>query len=309
MDFDFDAAARLPPNIHFGTSSWKYPGWKGQVYLRDYGSKRQFEKQCLQEYAEFPWFSSVGLDSTYYRPPNRDYLSLMAANVSPKFKWLPKVWDQITIDIYPRGLKYGEKSGRENENFLNPAVFRELFLAPFVAEDVRRHTGPFIFQFQPMWRTDSLSRDRFLDRLDAFFAGLPTNFRYAVELRNPEMLTPRYFGILNEYGATHCFNHWGGMPPLVVQMRAAAAAGGLQANWYVARLLTPLGLGYKQSVERFSPYERLGQVQPQMRSDVLRLARRALDRGAEAWILVNNRIEGNAPQTIDALGRAIVAGL
>jgi uncharacterized protein YecE (DUF72 family) len=233
----------------------------------------------------------------------------MTNDIPLKFKWISKVLDQLTIERYPRGRKYGDKAGKENENFLNPVLFRELFLAPFVADEVRRHTGPFVFQFQPMWRTDSQARDRFFDRLDAFFAGLPTTFRYAVELRNPELLTPRYFGILNEHGATHCFNHWGGMPPLVEQMRAAAAAGGLQANWYVARLLTPLGLGYKQSVERFSPYERLGEAQPQMRSDVLRLARRALDRGAEAWILVNNRIEGNAPQTIDALGRAIVAGL
>ena len=26
--FDFDAAAALPENILFGTSSWNYPGWQ-----------------------------------------------------------------------------------------------------------------------------------------------------------------------------------------------------------------------------------------------------------------------------------------
>jgi len=166
-----------------------------------------------------------------------------------------------------------------------------------------------LLQFQPLWSTTTLAVKEFLDRLEGFLAGLPSDFRYAVELRTPQALTPRYFGILNDHGASHCFNHWGGMPPLVVQMRAAAAGGGIKADWYVARLLTPLGVGYTQSVDRFAPYERLQEVQPQMRRDVLRLARRAMDRNAEAWILVNNRIEGNAPQTIDALGRAIVADL
>jgi uncharacterized protein YecE (DUF72 family) len=174
---------------------------------------------------------------------------------------------------------------------------------------VRPKTGPFLLQFQPLWSATPLVVDGFLDRLEAFFSALPNDFRYAVELRTPQALTPRYFGILNDHGASHCFNHWGGMPPLVEQMRAAAAGGGIDAKWYAARLLTPLGVGYTESVDRFAPYERLQQVQSGMRRDVLRLARRALDRGAEAWILVNNRIEGNAPQTIDALGRAIVADL
>lgn len=309
MDFDLGAAARLPPNIHFGTSSWKYPGWKGSVYLNEYRSKRQFEQECLEEYVEFPWFSCVGLDSTYYSPPSTDYLRLLSSNVSSDFKWLSKVWDRITIPRYSGAKRHGDKSGKSNPDFLDPVIFRDLFLAPFYAPDVRPRTGPFLLQFQPQWTATPLTVDAFLDRLEAFLSGVPNDFRYAVELRTPQALTPRYFGILNDHGASHCFNHWGGMPPLVDQMRAAASGGGIDADWYAARLLTPLGVGYTESVGRFAPYERIQQIQPRMRQDVLRLARRAMDRDAEAWILVNNRIEGNAPQTIDALGRAIVADL
>lgn len=96
------------------------------------------------------------------------------------------------------------------------------------------------------------------------------------------------------------------MPPLVEQMRAAADAGGLEANFYVSRLLTPIGLAYADAVARFSPYDRLQEEQPAMRRDVLRLARRAIERDVEAFILVNNRLEGNSPRSIEALGRMIM---
>jgi hypothetical protein len=39
----------------------------------------------------------------------------------------------------------------------------------------------------------------------------------------------------------------------------------------------------------------------------VRLAKRALERKVKVYILVNNRAEGNAPQTIDAIGRMIAA--
>ena len=32
-------AARIPPLVRFGTSTWNYPGWRGLVYHRDYGPK------------------------------------------------------------------------------------------------------------------------------------------------------------------------------------------------------------------------------------------------------------------------------
>jgi hypothetical protein len=89
-------------------------------------------------------------------------------------------------------------------------------------------------------------------------------------------------------------------------MRAAAAAGGLRADFYVSRLLTPLGLPYAEAVARFQPYDRLQAEQSDMRRDVVRLARRAIERDVEAFILVNNRLEGNSPSTIDALGRLII---
>ena len=309
MEFDLEAAARLPTSIRFGTSSWKYDGWRGTIYRRDYKGKKDFEARSLEEYADFPWFRCVGLDSSFYRPPSVDSIESMSRQVGPYFKWLPKVWDRITVPCYGRHKRYGDMAGKANPSFLDPVIFRDHFLAPFESSLSAKNTGPFIFQFQASPRMGVPEVTWFLDRLETFLAALAGKVRCGIEVRNPRLLTARYFGILNAHGATHCFNHWGGMPPLIDQMRSSAAAGGLRANWYLCRLLTPLGLSYKQSVNRFSPYDRLQEVQPQMRRDVRRLAMRALERGGEAWILVNNRVEGNSPQTIDAIGRSIVDAL
>src|SRR5664280_1126105 len=49
--------------VFFGGSSWKYQGWLGQIYssdryqVRGKFSAKQFERHCLEEYAE--WFPTV----------------------------------------------------------------------------------------------------------------------------------------------------------------------------------------------------------------------------------------------------------
>ena len=64
---------------------------------------------------------------------------------------------------------------------------------------------------------------------------------------------------------------------------------------------------YQRAVDRFKPYDRLQAPIPGMRRDVVRLARRAIERNVPAFVLVNNRAEGNAPLTVDALGRMLVS--
>jgi uncharacterized protein YecE (DUF72 family) len=63
MEFDRNqlksALSKLAENnIFIGTSSWKYPGWCGQLYdenkyiTRGKFAKSWFERDCLKEYAE-----------------------------------------------------------------------------------------------------------------------------------------------------------------------------------------------------------------------------------------------------------------
>ena len=308
FQFNLDAAASLPPNIRFGTSSWTYPGWQGLIYHREYRNEKELKASCLEEYSSFPWFRTVGIDSTFYGPPRVSTLQRYAEQVPDDFLWVSKVWEEITIPVYARHKRYGDKAGKTNPNFLNSALFIEKVLAPYSEQGLRQKTGPFVFQFQRLGSDYTKPPERFFDKLSAFLEKLPAEFQYAVEVRSPELLTVEYFGLLNNFGATHCFNHWTQMPPLREQMLLAAQAGGLSAPFYVSRILTPHGISYQQAVKRFSPYSKIVEPIPGMRKDLVTLAKRALQREVNAFIIVNNRCEGNAPQTIDAVGQMIVEG-
>ncbi|MDC0358671.1 RNA 2',3'-cyclic phosphodiesterase [Oligoflexia bacterium] len=304
--FDPHAATKVPANILLGCSTWTYPGWKGLVYQKDYKSEKEFKNTCLEEYAVCPLFRTVGIDRTFYAPPTKDLLTQYATMVPDSFRWVSKVWERLTIPKYPAHARYGTQAGKENSDFLNARLFINRMLPAYRSDSVLKHTGPFVFQF-PTINKELLHKIDFLNKLHAFLSALPTDFQYATEIRNPELLGQDYFGVLNTCSATHCFNHWNYMPSLKEQMQRAASAGGLKANFLVARLLTPRGVSYQQAVERFKPYDTLKHPNPTMRQDVVTFAKRAIKRNATAFIIVNNRAEGNSPLTINAISKMLVA--
>jgi uncharacterized protein YecE (DUF72 family) len=306
--FDLEAAKKLPSLLRFGGSSWTYRGWSNIIYHETYKSDKDFNRRCLGEYVRFPWFRTVGIDSAFYTPLSSETLSQYAELVPENFQWVSKVWERITIPKYPGHPRYGRFAGKDNPDFLNAELFQDEVLRPYENPALKGHAGPFVFQF-PTIAASFLAKNDFLVMLRDFLAKLPKDFRYAVELRNPKLLTPDYFQVLNESGVTHCFNHWYIMPSLKEQMVRSAEAGGLQSNFYVARLLTPLGEKYEEAVKMFQPYDTVKTPIPEVRDDVVRLAKRALDRQADAFIIVNNRLEGHSPGTIDAIGRRIVQEL
>jgi len=298
------AVEALPPIIRFGGSSWTYPGWKGLIYHQAYKNEREFRAKSLEEYARCPLFRSVGIDSAFYNPPSEELLIRYAGQLPPGFMWVEKVWERLTIPRYPTHPRYGEERGKVNPDFLNAELFIDAVLKPHRLETVRPHVGPFVFQF-PTVRRDGMGSDEFITRLGEFLRALPRDFRYATEMRNPEFLGPTYFRVLNESGVTHCFNHWHIMPPLVEQMKRAALAGGLVADFYVARILTPLGVSYEGAVKLFEPYDRVKKLNEDMRRDVVRLINRAIERNVDAFIIINNRAEGNSPGTIAAIAEMV----
>src|ERR1022692_2024572 len=106
MSFDRDqmraAVARLAgEGVFIGTSSWKYPGWLGQLYTRDryiwHGrfSESRFERLCLAQYAEV--FKTVCVDAAYYKFPNARFLEGLFSQVPTDFQFAFKVTDRITI--------------------------------------------------------------------------------------------------------------------------------------------------------------------------------------------------------------------
>lgn len=293
--------AALPPQVHFGTSSWTYPGWKGLVYNQDYPATGAGARM-LGEYARWPLFSTVGIDSTFYAPPTPKTLESYAAVLPEGFRCVSKVWDRITVHTFAKARDKA-RGGQPNPDFLNAELFQEAVLGPY-QEHFAGHMGPFAFEFQqvPSGRK-GLDPQQFADALDAFFGRLPRGPQYSVEVRNAEFLVPAYFAVLREHNVAHLFNSWTRMPPIGAQLDLP---GSITADFLVARALLRPGRQYATAVEAFAPYDRVQDENPELRRDLARLAETAVKLRIPAYILVNNRAEGSAPYTVAAVARRLV---
>ena len=68
---------------------------------------------------------------------------------------------------------------------------------------------------------------------------------------------------------------------------------GLTAAFTVLRLLTPLKMSYEVAKKRAEPYTKIVGELPEMRRDTAELVRKAVTENRRAYVLVNNRAEGN----------------
>ena len=291
-------ASALPALIRFGTSTWTYPGWQGLVYHRKY-PKSGASARMLGEYARFPLFRTVGIDSSFYAPPEPKTLQAYAEALPADFPCVSKVWDQVTVHTHAKA-RQPALAGEENPDFLNAELFLRDVLDPY-REHFAGHMGPFVFEFQAI-RHRTFTAQHFADRLDAFFTKLPTDVPYAVEVRNPDFLTPPYFAVLRLHGVGHVFNSWTRMPSIGDQLDLPES---VTAPFIICRALLRPGRAYQQAVERFAPYDRIRERNPELRHDLVRLVDRALEMRIPAWVIVNNRAEGSAPLTITAIARRL----
>jgi uncharacterized protein YecE (DUF72 family) len=287
----------LSPLIHFGTSTWAYEGWQGIVYHKPYPKKR-FKQDCLAEYAAFQYhdeilFRTVGFDFTFYGPPAADLLRHYAAQLPPGFRACSKVWEEVTVPVFPPGLRYRKKAG-PNPRFLDVEYFVEMVLPPF-DEAFRDHAGPFMFEFQ----RSGIEPQDFLPKLDAFLSRLPKRYEYGVEVRTPSLLGPRYYDILKAYGVAHVYNHLYGMPSLSEQHQALGER--FPAPFTIMRLLTPRNMKYHEAVKAYEPYNKIVRPLLDMRKETVTLVNQAVTEQRRAHVLVNNRSEGSAPLTVQAL--------
>jgi uncharacterized protein YecE (DUF72 family) len=131
-----------------------------------------------------------------------------------------------------------------------------------------------------------------------FLATLPTGWRYSVEVRNEEFLVPAYFDVLRKHGVAHVFNSWTRMPPLHKQVEIADA---YTSGFSVVRALLRTGRTYEQAVKLFAPYDRVQDENPGAREAMRKVVERARKRREPAYLFINNRLEGNAPVTIQAV--------
>ena len=287
-------------NVLIGGSSWKYEGWLGQVYSRErylargHFSPRLFQSECLHEYAET--FPTVCGDFAFYQFPTAEFWRKLFGQTPSHFQFAFKVPEQITCKVFPAHPRYGSQGGKENPGFLDAGALQEMFLRPLLP--YRGQTAALIFEFGAFGRRSFAGADEFLARLDPFLAALPPEFRYAVEIRNPEFLSAGYFCCLRSRRVAHVYNAWSRMPEL---RRQIAIPGSVTADFLVCRALLRRGRLYEQAVASFSPYTEVRDPNPEARESMRVLISRARDEKKFLFLFVNNRLEGNAPLTILSL--------
>jgi len=286
--------------VYFGTSSWRYEGWLGQIYtprkylVRGKFSRKKFEAECLREYAAT--FPVVGGDFSFYQFPTADYWSRLFGETPASLRFGLKVPEEITVHTWPSHTRYGTRAGQRNDRFLDAGLFERAF-----AQELNPHrdrVATLMFEFGTFNHQTFERTADFLEPLGGFLTALPAGFRYAVEVRNAELLTPAYFSLLSGHNVAHVFNAWTRMPTLSEQIALPRA---FTADFTVVRALLRKGRAYENAVKMFEPYLNVQEPDPSARDGMRRIVDRAKRVRQPAYLFVNNRLEGNAPQTIEAV--------
>ena len=302
-------APPLPVDIRLGTSSWFFPGWRGLVY-EGLHPQVALSKQGLGAYARIPLLRTVSLDRTFYAPISTVQYQAYARQVPAPFSFVVKapalVCDAVMRDEEGRGRV-------ANPHFLDAGLAAREFVVPCL-EGLGDKAGPLVFQISPLPRGLVEEAPVLVERLAAFFAALPRELGghrplYALELRNAELLTPRLVRMLAGAGVRYCVGLHDRMPEVERQEAALRALDGDAPGPLVVRWNLHRGFLYQAARQRYEPFDRLVDQDPETRRVLARMAVRAFQAGQKVWITANNKAEGCAPLSILELAREIAAGL
>ncbi|MES1942247.1 hypothetical protein T5B8_18503 [Salinisphaera sp. T5B8] len=301
-------AADLPQRLRLGTSSWHFPGWANRVWDRLY-SEKQLSRTGLPAYARHPLFGAVSLDRSFYRPLGVDEYANYADQVPAGFRFVVKAPAQVT-DALVR--QTGGQGVAANPDFLDPELAWRQFVAPASA-GLGDKLGALVFQISPLpgrLLTDigpAIARLRVLLQAVREVESRVPEAVVAVEVRNPQWLTPAFVAALKAHGATYCLGLHPRMPSPDAQLPI------LRQLWpgpFVCRWnLNPShgDYGYEAARERYAPFDQLVDPDPHTRDTLARVIAGTVDHGQPAFVTINNKAEGCAPESVRALAEAVAA--
>ena len=296
----------LPAGLHMGTSSWSFPGWRGLVWREDH-SQAQLARHGLAAYSRHPLMRCVSLDRSFYRPLSASEYATYAAQVPEHFRFIVKapslVCDAVVRGSDGRGLQ-------DNPAFLDPALALSGFAEPAI-EGLGSKIGALVFQLSPLPPSRLARLDMVLDRLGALLAALPQlepiapGAVVAVEVRNPEFLSPAFAGVLKAAGATYCVGLHPRMPPIDEQlpMLRALWPAPLVCRWSLNRKHG--AGGYEDAKGLYEPFDRLQDPDPATRRTLAKVIAATTGAALPVYISVNNKAEGSAPLSVLELAKAV----
>ena len=303
-------AASLPPTLRLGTSSWTYPGWQGLVWEGEH-SDTQLSQHGLAVYAQHPLLRAVSIDRSFYRPLTVSQYQRYAAQVADDFRFVVKAPSLVTDAL----VRTEDGRGRApNPAFLSPDLALSECVEPALA-GLGHKLGALVFQLSPLPLAQLDRMPELLQRLRAMLRALPAltptapDGVIAVEVRDPEWLTPDFAAVLRDTGATYCLGLHPKLPPLPGQLPLLRALwpGPLVCRWNLHPLHGPYG--YADAEALYAPYQRLHHPDPDTRAALAALVASITGRGQTAYITLSNHAEGCAPATVQALAQCVADAL
>jgi uncharacterized protein YecE (DUF72 family) len=148
---------------------------------------------------------------------------------------------------------------------------------------------------------------RLIARIAAFVAALPRDPLYAIEVRDPELVSADFARALATAGAVPCLALHARMPSVDLQAGTlgvnTSAAGPLVVRWNLHA-----GRSYDDAKADYFPFNRIIEEDLPSRTALARLARTTAAAGRDVFITINNKAEGSAPLSVEHLAKAITAG-
>jgi len=296
-----DAARALPSGVYLGTSSWSFAGWAQLVYAGTY-TESQLAKHGLNAYSAHPLLNTVSLDRTFYSPISEADFAAYARQVPADFQFVVKAPMAVTSS-YTR-----DKAGNfaDSPYYLDANYATDLFVA-HAALGLKEKAGPLVFQFPPQSNRVTINVDAFINRLYRFLNALPPGIRYAVEVRDPELLTSRFFKCLDATNVRFCIASHAKMPSPAKQISLMNEY--LSPNDFICRWSLHAGFKYADAKSRYFPFNKLVDEDIDSRVAIANAIVTAASRGNNSVVTINNKAEGSAPWSVLKLAQAINGAL
>jgi uncharacterized protein YecE (DUF72 family) len=284
--------------LRIGTCSWKYDSWKGIIYP---------DKKPLNYLQEYPrHFNTVEIDQWFWSLFGVDKVALPSPftvqeyveSVPRDFMFTIKIPNSITLTHFYKKEK--DNPLVENPHFLSRDIFRNFLQS---IEPMKSQLGPLMFQFEYLNKQKMPSQKVFQERFGTFLGEIDRDYRYGVEIRNPNYLNENYFRFLKNNGVGHVFLQGYYMPPVAGIYRKFKS---LLNSPVVIRLHGP----DRSDIEKKSGgnWDKILEPKDKELQDIAEIVRDLLDRKMDIYVNMNNHYEGSAPLSIKRLQKFIASG-
>jgi uncharacterized protein YecE (DUF72 family) len=244
------------PNIYIGCAGWDYKDWKGPFY-----PKNLERYNFLKYYSKY--FDVVEVNSTFYNIPDEEIVSNWAIRVPPNFKYIIKVWQKITHNLFDSNL----------ESNVSQFFYR--------MQPLEGKVLTYLLQFPPWFK----QTEKHLKQLIHLLKELPSEYNYVIELRDNSWFIPKILlNFINRDNIILGTSYLEGVSPYYFSN---------QKRYYV-RLIGDRQLSVFNKVQRHMP-----EIIDHLNSHIIKFSKSPDI--YEIFIIVNNHYSGFAPETVNQL--------